>query len=313
MKRVLLFPGQGSQRIGMGKAVFDAFPEARQVYEEVNDALNENLSRLMFEGPEEKLTLTTNAQPALMTSSMAIVRVLETQGDLKISDIAAFVAGHSLGEYSALAAGGAITLTDTAQLLRTRGTAMQQAVPVGKGKMAAILGLELQRVEEISTSASTEGVCEVANDNAPGQVVLSGKAEAIDQAIELAKNAGAKRAIPLDVSAPFHCSLLEPAAEKMSSALSKIVISAPCPPLISNVSAAVTSDPNLIRTQLIDQVTQRVRWREIIETVRELGAADFFEIGTGKVLTNLNKRIDKDLTSNSIENPSDIENLLKSL
>ena len=313
MKRVLIFPGQGSQQIGMGKAVFDAFPEARLVYEEVNDALNQNLSRLMFEGPEEELTLTENAQPALMTSSIAIVRVLEVQGSVKIPDFASYVAGHSLGEYSALAAAGAVTLTDTAQLLRTRGAAMQQAVPVGKGKMAAILGLELNKAEEIAQSASTHGVCDVANDNAPGQVVLSGKAEAIDRAVELAKEAGAKRAIPLDVSAPFHCSLLEPAAETMSIALNEIVISSPQPPLVSNVSATVTNDPNLIRTLLIKQVTQRVRWREIIQGIQALGGEAFFEIGTGKVLTNLNKRISKELLSNSIENPSDIENLLKSL
>ena len=313
MKRVLIFPGQGSQQIGMGKAIFDAFPEARLVFEEVNDALNQNLSRLMFEGPEEELTLTENAQPALMTSSMAIVRVLEVQGSIKISDFATHVAGHSLGEYSALAAGGAVTLTDTARLLRTRGTAMQQAVPVGKGKMAAIIGLELDKVEEVSASASIHGVCDVANDNAPGQVVLSGMAEAIDRAIELAKEAGAKRAISLDVSAPFHCSLLEPAAEAMSIALNEIVISSPRPPLVSNVSATVTNDPNLIRALLIKQVTQRVRWREIIEEIQALGGEAFFEIGTGKILTNMNKRIRKGLLSSSIENPSDIENLLKSL
>lgn len=313
MKRLLIFPGQGSQQIGMGKAIFDAFPEARLVHEEVNDALNENLSHLMFEGPEEKLTLTKNAQPALMTSSIAIVRALEVQGGLKIPDIAVHVAGHSLGEYSALTAAGAITLADTARLLRTRGTAMQEAVPVGEGKMAAILGLELNQAEDISASASDLGVCEVANDNAPGQVVLSGKAEAIDRAIELAKEAGAKRAISLDVSAPFHCRLLEPAAEAMSIALDKILISSPVPPLISNVSAAATNDPNQIRKLLIEQVTQRVRWREIIQVAIELGADSFFEIGTGKVLTNLNKRIKKELPSASIQTPSDIEDLLKGL
>lgn len=206
-----------------------------------------------------------------------------------------------------------MALADTARLLRIRGTAMQKAVPIGKGKMAAILGLDLHQVEEISVSASAQGVCDVANDNAPGQVVLSGTTEAIDEAIELAKKAGAKRAISLDVSAPFHCSLLKPAAEVMSVSLNKIIISSPCPPLVSNVSAAVTNDPNLIRNLLIEQVTQRVRWREIIQVVQELGAEAFFEIGTGKILTNLNKRISKELVTSSIENPSDIENLLKSL
>lgn len=310
MSRALIFPGQGSQKVGMGKTVFDAFSEARMVYEEINDALNQDLSHLMFEGPESELTLTENAQPALMASSMAIVRVLEVQGQVSVQNLASCVAGHSLGEYSALTAAQALQLADTAHLLKTRGIAMQKAVPVGEGKMAAILGLELNQVEEIAVSASDNGICEIANDNGPGQVVLSGSTQAIDKAIEIAKSLGAKRAIALDVSAPFHCSLLEPAAQIMRDALQNVLISAPIPPLISNVSATEAADPNLIRTLLFEQVTSRVRWREIIQEIKKMGVDTFLEIGTGKVLSNLNKRIGRDLTSTSVEHPEDIENLL---
>jgi len=313
MARALIFPGQGSQKVGMGKTVFDSFSEARMVYEEVNDALSQDLSRLMFEGPESELTLTENAQPALMASSMAIIRVLEVQGSLSVRDLSRCVAGHSLGEYSALTAANSLQLADTAQLLKTRGSAMQKAVPVGRGKMAAILGLEIKQVEDIALSACDSGTCEIANDNGPGQVVVSGSAEAIDKAIQIAKDLGAKRAIPLEVSAPFHCSLLEPAAEIMREALEKVVISPPIPSLISNVSATETTNPNLIRTLLFEQVTKRVRWREIIQEIKRMDVDTFVEIGTGKVLSNLNKRIDKELKSISLEHPEDIENLLNSI
>lgn len=313
MARALIFPGQGSQKVGMGKTVFDSFSEARMVYEEVNDALNQDLSRLMFEGPESELTLTENAQPALMASSMAIIRVLEVQGNLTARDLSRCVAGHSLGEYSALTAANSLQLADTAQLLKTRGSAMQKAVPVGRGKMAAILGLEIKQVEDIALSACNSGTCEIANDNGPGQVVVSGSAEAIDKAIQIAKDLGAKRAIPLEVSAPFHCSLLEPAAEIMREALEKVVISPPIPSLISNVSATETTNPNSIRTLLFEQVTKRVRWREIIQEIKRMDVDTFVEIGTGKVLSNLNKRIDKELKSISLEHPEDIENLLNSI
>jgi len=313
MSRALVFPGQGSQRVGMGKEVHDAFVTARPVFEEVNDTLGQNLSRIMFEGPESELTLTENAQPALMTVSIAIVRVIETEGLLPLSDIAAFVAGHSLGEYSALAAAGAISLPDTAQLLKHRGKAMQMAVPIGEGQMTVILGLSLNEVGEIAKIASTEGICEIANDNAPGQVVLSGQSAAIERAMILAKEKGAKRALPLEVSAPFHCVLLQSAAEAMAGALASIVIAAPRPPLIANVTAKSVDEPHQIRKLLVDQVTNRVRWRETVLWMKSNGVDNLVELGTGKVLTNLARRIDRNVGGLSIETPNDIDRFLNSI
>lgn len=313
MSRALVFPGQGSQRMGMGKEVYDAFVTARPVFEEVDDTLNQNLSRIMFEGPENELTLTENAQPALMTVSMAIVRVIETEGSLALSDIATFVAGHSLGEYSALAAAGAISLPDTAKLLKRRGEAMQMAVPIGEGQMTAIIGLSLNDVIEIAKTAGTEGICEVANDNAPGQVVLSGQSEAIGRAMLLAKEKGAKRALPLEVSAPFHCALLQPAAEIMAEALGSITIAAPRPPLIANVIAESIDEPRQIRKLLVDQITNRVRWRETVLWMKSNGVDNLLELGTGKVLTNLTRRIDRNVAGHSIETPNDIDLFLNSL
>ena len=313
MSRALIFPGQGSQRVGMGKEIYDAFGISRQVFEEVNDTLGQNLSRLMFEGPENELTLTENAQPALMTVSIAIVRVLEQEGSQAISDIAEFVAGHSLGEYSALAAAGAISLPDTARLLKCRGVAMQNAVAIGGGRMTAILGLGLDEVIKIAEMASDKGICEIANDNAPGQIVLSGQSAAIERAMTLAKENGAKRALTLDVSAPFHCALLQPAAEIMGKVLASVTIRAPHPPLISNVIAEQVNQPTQIRKLLVEQVTNRVRWRESVLWMKSKGVDNLVEVGTGKVLTNLSRRIDKEVSGHSIEKPDDLEQFLNSI
>ena len=313
MNRAFVFPGQGSQVVGMGQELAEAFPAAKLVFEEVDDALETRLSRIIFDGPQEELTLTQNAQPALMAVSMAVVRVLEAEGGVKIGDVATFVAGHSLGEYSALAAAVAIPLSETARLLQTRGEAMQAAVPVGVGAMAAILGPSLEAVEAIAADAAEDQVCDVANDNSDGQVVVSGNTEAVERAIEIAKERGAKRAMSLPVSAPFHCSLLDPAADVMTYALATTNISAPMPPLVANVTAAPVSDPDDIRNLLIEQVTNRVRWRESVLAMRDLGVEELCEIGAGKVLTGLVRRIDRELGSRTIGSPADIEEFLGSL
>ena len=297
----------------MGRELSDAFPAARMVFEEVDDALEKRLSKIMFEGPQDELTLTENAQPALMAVSMAVVRVIEEEGGKPVPDVASFVAGHSLGEYSALAAAGAIPLAETARLLQTRGEAMQAAVPVGKGAMAAILGPSLEEVEAIAADSAGDQVCDVANDNSDGQVVVSGNTEAVERAVELAKERGAKRAILLPVSAPFHCALLDPAADVMTYALASASVSAPNPPLVANVTAAPVSDPDEIRNLLIEQVTSRVRWRESVLAMRDEGVEELCELGAGKVLTGLVRRIDRDLAGRAVGTPADIEDFLGTL
>ncbi|MBN43299.1 MAG: [acyl-carrier-protein] S-malonyltransferase [Alphaproteobacteria bacterium] len=310
MTRAFVFPGQGSQEVGMGQALASAFPDARLVFEEVDDALDSHLSRIIFDGPQEELTLTRNAQPALMAVSMAVVRVLEGEGGLKVADVASHVAGHSLGEYSALAAAGSLSVADTARLLRTRGEAMQAAVPVGVGAMAAILGPSLDEVEVIAADAAEEQVCDVANDNSEGQVVVSGSAGAVERAVEIAKERGARRAVLLPVSAPFHCSLLGPAADVMTYALASAEISVPNPSVVANVTAAPVTDPDEIRSLLIEQVTSRVRWRESVLAMRALGVEELCELGAGKVLSGLTRRIDREMTSRAIGSPEDIEDFL---
>ncbi len=311
MSIAFTFPGQGSQSVGMGKALADAFPEARAVFEEVDDALGASLSKIMWEGTAEELTLTANAQPALMSVSIAAMRALEARGlDLKSS--VAYVAGHSLGEYSALAAAGSIGLADTARLLRTRGQAMQEAVPVGVGAMAALLGLDFEAAVEIAAeAASSDEVCEAANDNAPGQVVVSGHKAAVERAVELAKAKGAKRALMLPVSAPFHCSLMKPAADVMAGALGKTEILEPVVPLVANVLAAPITDPAEIGNRLVEQVTGRVRWRESVAWMAENGVTTIMEIGSGKALTGMAKRIEKSLEAIAVGGAEDIDALIE--
>ncbi len=313
MVRAYVFPGQGSQAVGMGKELAQAFVEAREVFDEVNEALKQNLSKLMFEGPEDELTLTENAQPALMAVSMAVVRVLEKQGGINLAKAARYVAGHSLGEYSALAAAGSLTLSDTARLLKTRGQAMQKAVPVGEGAMAALLGLELPQAQEAAKEASAPGeICTVANDNGGGQVVVSGNKAAVERAMAIAKTKGAKRALPLPVSAPFHCPLMKPAADAMAEALSKVTVRAPSVPLVANVTANTVIDPDEIRRLLVEQVTGLVRWRESVKFMKDSGGVDtLVECGSGKVLAGLAKRIDGDLSGLSLNTPADIEAFTK--
>jgi [acyl-carrier-protein] S-malonyltransferase len=312
-KRAFTFPGQGSQAVGMGKDLAEAFPAARAVFDEVDSALGQKLSALMFDGPADTLQLTENAQPALMAVSMAVIRVLETQG-VRVADAAAYVAGHSLGEYSALCAAGVFSLADTARLLRTRGEAMQQAVPVGQGAMAAILGLDLETVLRAANDAAEGEICGVANDNAPGQVVISGHAGAVARAIELLKAAGARRALPLPVSAPFHCALMRPAADAMERALAAVEMHAPSVPVVVNVLARPTSDPAEIRRRLVEQVTGMVRWTESVRWLAgEGGVTELHELGAGKVLTGLARRIVPDIAASAVNGPADIEALATAL
>jgi [acyl-carrier-protein] S-malonyltransferase len=306
------FPGQGSQAVGMGKALAETYPEARAVFEEVDDALGEKLSTLMFEGPEDQLTLTANAQPALMAVSMAVMRVLESQG-LKLQDKVAYVAGHSLGEYSALCAAGTFSISDTARLLRIRGNAMQAAVPVGQGAMAAIIGLEHADVFAICEKASAEGSCQIANDNGGGQLVISGSKAAVELAAKLASEAGAKRAIMLPVSAPFHSSLMAPAANAMRDALATVNKHAPVVPVIANVRVAPVNDPSEIADLLVEQVTGQVRWRETVEWFAAHDVTTLYEIGSGTVLTGLARRISKDVSGVTVGTAEEIDAALQVL
>ena len=313
MARAFLFPGQGSQYIGMGKTLAESFAEAREVFEEIDESLGQNLTKIMFEGPEESLNLTENTQPALMAVSMAVVRVLEKQGGIDIAKTCAFVAGHSLGEYSALTAAGAFSISDAAKLLKLRGQAMQRAVPVGVGSMAAILGLDLPDVQAIVTEAANSEICQSANDNSPGQVVVSGHKHAVETAITLATARGAKRAILLPVSAPFHCALMEPAAREMQDALDKIKINPPVVPVVANVTANAVEDAESIRRLLVEQVTGMVRWRESVLWMKEQGVNEMIELGAGKVLSGLVRRIDKDIACESVGEPVQIESLIQKL
>ncbi|MBB2970273.1 ACP S-malonyltransferase [Mesorhizobium sp. RMAD-H1] len=300
------FPGQGSQTVGMGKTLAETFPEARAVFDEVDDALGEKLSDIIFEGPEEILTLTANAQPALMAVSLAVIRVLEARG-FSLKDKVAYVAGHSLGEYSALCAAGTFSIADTARLLRIRGNAMQRAVPVGEGAMAAIIGLEHADVEAVCTQASSGGVCQIANDNGGGQIVISGSKPAVEMAARLATELGAKRAIMLPVSAPFHSALMAPAAEAMREALAGVEKHDPVVPLVANVRAAPVTDADEIARLLVEQVTGQVRWRETVEWFAANGVTTLYEIGAGKVLTGLARRISKDVTGTAVGTAEEIE------
>ncbi|MFN3232643.1 MAG: ACP S-malonyltransferase [Alphaproteobacteria bacterium] len=313
MSRAFTFPGQGSQAVGMGQALAEASATARAVFEEVDDALGQHLTKLMAEGPEDELTLTENAQPALMAVSLAVMRVLEQDGGISLKDKAIFVAGHSLGEYSALAAAGSISLADTARVLKRRGQAMQRAVPVGEGAMAAVLGLDLDDARAAAEEAAQGDVCTAANDNAPGQVVLSGSRAAVERAVVIAKEKGAKRSMLLPVSAPFHCALMAPAADEMADALGAIDIKSPTVPLVANVTAEAVSDPDTIRDLLVKQVTGAVRWRESVGYMADQGVTEVVEVGAGKVLTGMAKRINRELTGISIQTPDDIDDFLKNV
>jgi len=319
MTRAFVFPGQGSQAVGMGRDLAAAFPAAREVFEEVDEALKQKLSRIMFEGPETELVLTANAQPALMAVSVAVVRVLQQEAKLDLGRHAKFVAGHSLGEYSALAAARTFSLADTARLLRLRGEAMQKAVPVGTGAMAALLGLDLEAAQAVAKEAAKnpedgkDEVVQTANDNAPGQVVVSGAKAAVERALEIAKTKGAKRAILLPVSAPFHCALMQPAAEAMAEALERTMMAPPLVPLVANVTASSISDPLTIRDLLVKQVTAMVRWRESALYMKSQGVTTLVELGAGKVLTGLAKRIDGELSGIAVNGPADIEAFAKTL
>ena len=315
MTVAFIFPGQGSQSVGMGREFYDSFQTAREVFEEVDEALGQKLSKIILEGSEQDLTLTENTQPALMATSLAVVRTLEKESGKKVADFASFMAGHSLGEYSALCAANVFSLSDTAKLLRTRGSSMQEAVPVGEGAMAAILGLDLETCEALAheaLSSSGEGsVCVVANDNCPGQAVLSGHKQAIDEVIKLAPEKGARRALPLSVSAPFHCPLMAPAAEKMQQALAGVSAQTPTVKIVANVTADVVETPEEIKNLLVQQVTGKVRWSETGQRLKDLGVTQTVELGAGKVLSGLIKRIAPEITTTVINTPADMEAFLK--
>ncbi len=310
--RAFIFPGQGSQSVGMGEALAAASPVAREVFEEVNEALGQDLFRLMREGPEDQLTLTENAQPAIMANAMATLRVLEKEGGVRLSEKADFVAGHSLGEYTALCAAGALDLATTARLLKLRGQAMQAATPVGTGAMAALLGADIDKAQALADAAAQGDVCTVANDNDPGQVVISGHKAAIERAVELVKDHGIKRGVLLPVSAPFHCPLMQPASDKMAEALAGAALSAPLVPVYANVTAAPVADAETIKRLLVEQVTGRVRWRESVIAMFAAGVSDYVEFG-GKVLGPMVKRSAPDATATSVISMDDIEAVLKTL
>ena len=311
MSRAFVFPGQGAQTIGMGRDLAAAYPAAQAVFDEVDEALGEKLSGLIWEGEQDVLTLTANAQPALMATSLAAMRALEAEG-VAVSD-AAFVAGHSLGEYSALAAAGAISVADTARLLRVRGQAMQEAVPVGVGAMAALLGLDFAAVQEVAAEAAQGEVCQAANDNDPGQVVVSGHKAAVERACEIAKERGARRAVMLPVSAPFHCALMQPAADVMATALADVVIQAPNVPLVANVRVKAVTDPDMIRSLLVEQVTGSVRWRESVAYMADQGVDQIWEIGAGKALCGMIRRIAKEVATTAIGTPEDVAAVVEQL
>lgn len=318
MKRAFLFPGQGSQSVGMGKALAEAFPAARDVFAELDEALSQKLSTIIFEGPEADLKMTENTQPALMAVSMAVMRVLEKEGGKKLTDMADVVAGHSLGEYTALCAAGAFSISDAARLLRTRGAAMQAAVPAGMGAMAALLGVDMEQAGAIAKDAEKnpagqDQVCTAANDNAPGQVVISGHKEAVERAVVIAAERGFKRSVILPVSAPFHCALMQPAADVMQDALAKVAMKTPVLPLMANVTANLQTSTDEIKKLLVQQVTGAVRWRESMLALKEKGMEKGFEVGAGTVLAGLMKRIDKEVTMASIGTPADIEAFLKTV
>ncbi|WP_294611359.1 ACP S-malonyltransferase [Roseovarius sp.] len=306
MTRAFVFPGQGAQTIGMGRALAETYPAAKAVFDEVDDALGEKLSALIWEGDPETLTLTENAQPALMATSLAALRALEAEG-VDIARAAGFVAGHSLGEYSALAAAGALSVADTARLLRIRGLAMQKAVPVGVGAMAALLGLDLDGARAVADEAAQGEICQAANDNDPAQVVVSGHRGAVERALELAKAKGAKRALLLPVSAPFHCALMAPAAEAMAAALAEVTINAPVPALVANVRATAVTDPDEIRALLVEQVTGLVRWRESVIYMAGEGVSEAWEIGAGKALSGMVRRIDREMACRAVGTPDDVQ------
>jgi len=314
MKRAFVFPGQGSQAVGMGKELNKAFIEAKEVFQEIDDTLSLSLSKLMFEGPDSELMLTENAQAAIMAVSMATIRIIEHQGNIKVSELAAFVAGHSLGEYSALAASGSISLSDTATLLRKRGKSMQDAVPLGDGAMVALIGSSFEDVQSLIEQSRLKGeICSIANDNAPGQLVVSGNKKSVINTIEKSKDFGVKKAVLLAVSAPFHCKLMEPAKEIMKDEIEKVQFHSLKLPIVTNISAEQEEDTDRIKQLLIEQITGMVRWRESITNLCQNGVGEIIEIGAGKVLSGLNKRINRKITSRNIENIQDIDNFMESI